>query len=82
MWYKQGMTKINFIQKGIRLKFLGLQRLPIPVGCWMPLWNVEEDVISFPLHGTVTERALRDAGYFVPNPTGYQAGQIFTPESR
>ena len=50
-------------------------------GLWMPLWNVEEDISDFPLHGTVSQESLTLAGYFVPNPTGYKAGQIFAPES-
>jgi hypothetical protein len=63
--------------KGIRLAFCGLQRAA--GGFWMPLWNVEEQVSDYPLHGTASEQSLRALGYFVPNPTGYKAGQIFAP---
>lgn len=47
----------------------------------MPLWNVEDLIPEFPLHGTHSQQSLQAAGYFVPNPTGYKAGQLFAPES-
>jgi len=56
-----------------------MQRLPVSMGMggWMPLWNVESSGTPFPVNGTVSERSLKAAGYFVPNPTGYQIGQLF-----
>jgi hypothetical protein len=64
--------------KSVRLVFCGMQQLKVG---WMPLWNVEDLIPEFPLHGTHSQQSLQAAGYFVPNPTGYKAGQLFAPES-
>jgi hypothetical protein len=80
--YKSRVPEKSSLKKPLktcRLAFCGMQRAFN--GLWMPLWNVEEDISDFPLHGTVSQESLTLAGYFVPNPTGYKAGQIFAPES-
>ena len=51
------------------------------LGLWFPLWNIEGKIEELALHSTVSGNTLQRLGYFVPNPTGYKAGQIFAPES-
>jgi len=70
-------------QKAVRMKFCGLQ----PVGdMWMPLWTPLENINRFekgalpiPAGSTFSQFTLRGFGIFVPNPTGWKAGQIFDP---
>lgn len=84
MWYKSGVAKIVYSVdkrlKLVQLEFCGLQRM---VGdgtdTWMALWNVMEEGKEFAFKSTVSEKSLRLAGYFAPNPTGYKNGEMFNP---
>jgi hypothetical protein len=45
----------------------------------MPLWNLLESIPGHSEKSTLSEHTLVKEGYFVPNPTGYKAGQEFQP---
>jgi hypothetical protein len=64
--------------KRIKLSFCGLLGFE---GESVALWNVEQSGTRFPLFGTVSERSLRQAGYFVPPHHGFVRGQTFASES-
>jgi hypothetical protein len=65
-------------QKRIKLSFCGLLDFE---GESVALWNVEQIGTQFPLFGTVSERSLRQAGYFVPPHHGFVRGQTFASEA-